>query len=74
MLHLLHHIRNAVRAMHFDRAGLLVHSELVPLHMEGLIGERQVLDGPVLTESVVIEVAGVEPSADVQTRECSPGL
>ena len=73
VLHLLDEIRDAVRAVHLDRASLLVHRELVPLQVEGLVCESEILDGAVLAEGIVVEVAGIEPAADVEPRDVLPG-
>src|SRR5690348_3647541 len=74
MLHLLDSIRNPIGSVHFDRPRLLVYRELVPAQVEGVVGESEVLDGPILAEGIVVEVTCVEPSADVETRYALSGL
>src|SRR5581483_8258652 len=72
--HLLNRIGNPVRAVHFDRAGLLVHGEFVPLQVERAVGESQVLNDLVLALGADIIIAGVVPSADIQPGNVLAGL
>ena len=69
VLHLLDRVRDSVRPMHLNRAGRFVHRQLVPLQMEFLVGQRKVLNRPVLAKGDVVVVAGVKPAAHVQSGD-----
>ncbi len=74
MLHLLHRIRNAVGAMHLNGSGRLVDGEIIPVQVELLVGEREILNHGVLARSDIVVVSGVKPTANVETGYVLPGL
>ena len=74
VLHLLHGVRNSIRPMHLDRAGIFIHSELVPLQIEFVVCQARSWMTCVLALGADVEIARVIPSADIQSRNVLAGL
>ncbi len=69
MFDLLKQVRNTIRRVDFDITSSLVNRRLIPPNMEMFPRMHQIEHGGVLGLRPYVEVAGIEPATDVQSRD-----